>query len=118
MQQRQHLARVLKALADETRLHLIAELAIRGELTCGEFAQVCACANSTLTYHQHVLSEAGLLQVRRLGQFRVMTLQRETLDAALPGFLERLTGQVSEPVSPAHGIVPTPPQHSLRGTEA
>src|ERR1700712_1504951 len=90
MDQRLQLTRLLKALADETRLRLITELALRGEVTCGEFAALCACSNSTLTYHQRILCDAGLLKVRRSGQFRVLMLQREALDSVLPGFVERL----------------------------
>jgi DNA-binding transcriptional ArsR family regulator len=87
---RERMARVFRALADETRLRLLAELAVRGELTCGEFATLCACTNSTLSYHQRILSEAGLIAVRRAGQFRVLTLQREVIEGLLPGFLTRL----------------------------
>ncbi|HVA89549.1 MAG TPA: helix-turn-helix domain-containing protein [Chloroflexota bacterium] len=84
------LARIFRALGDQTRLRLIAELVVRGEVTCGEFAAQCDCANSTLTYHQRILSEAGLISVRRAGQFRMLVLQREILEAALPGVSTRL----------------------------
>ncbi len=86
------LARVFKALGDKTRLRLVAELARRGQVTCGEFATMCACSDSALTYHQRVLGDAGLIAVRRAGQFRVLTLRRETFEALLPGFLTRLAG--------------------------
>jgi DNA-binding transcriptional ArsR family regulator len=98
MDDRSHMTRVFKALADETRLRLIAELAERGEVTCGEFAQLCACSNSTLTYHQRILCEAGLVTVRRSGQFRVLILQRDALEAVLPGFLQRLCSTAPLPV--------------------
>jgi len=98
------LARVFKALGDETRLRLVSELARRGQVTCGEFATMCACSNSALTYHQRVLSEAGLIAVRRAGQFRVLTLRRETLEAVLPGFLARLASAADGAIS-----VPSPP---------
>jgi DNA-binding transcriptional ArsR family regulator len=87
----ERLAKTFKALGDETRLRLIAELAQRGEVTCGEFAALCACSNSALTYHQRVLSEAGLIKVRRAGQYRMLSLRRESFESLLPGFLERLT---------------------------
>jgi DNA-binding transcriptional ArsR family regulator len=83
-------AQVFKALGDETRLRLVAELAQRGEVTCGEFAAMCACTNSALTYHQRVLSEAGLITVRRRGQYRVLALRRDTLDTFMPGYLDYL----------------------------
>lgn len=86
----ERLAQAFKALGDETRLRLVAELARRGEVTCGEFAVLCACSNSVLTYHQRVLSEAGLITVRRAGQYRVLALRRDTFDALLPGVLSRL----------------------------
>ncbi len=90
MQERERLARIFRALGDQTRLRLVAELVARGEMTCGEFAVACDCANSTLTYHQRILSEAGLISVRRAGQFRMLVLQREVLEAALPGLSIRL----------------------------
>ena len=86
----ERLAKTFKALGDETRLRLIAELARRGEVTCGEFAELCACSNSALTYHHRVLSEAGLIKVRRAGQYRMLSLRRESFESLLPGFLERL----------------------------
>lgn len=86
----QRLARIFKALGDETRLRLLGELAMRGEMTCGDFATLCACSNSTLTYHQRILSDAGLIAVRRAGQFRLLSLQRDVLDAVVPGLLGRL----------------------------
>lgn len=97
------LARVFKALGDETRLRLVSELARRGQVTCGEFATMCACSNSALTYHQRVLNEAGLIAVRRAGQFRVLTLRHETLEAILPGFLARLASASDEAI-----LVPSP----------
>lgn len=89
-QEAERLAQVFKALGDETRLRLVAELVRRGEVTCGEFAVLCACSNSVLTYHQRVLTEAGLITVRRAGQYRMLALRRDTFDALLPGFLTRL----------------------------
>ena len=97
------LARVFKALGDETRLRLVSELARRGQVTCGEFATMCACSNSALIYHQRVRNDAGLIAVRRAGQFRVLTLRRETLEAILPGFLARLASAADGAIT-----VPTP----------
>lgn len=93
------LTRIFRALGDQTRLRLVSELAQRGELTCGEFAALCACSNSALTYHQRILSDAGVIAVRRAGRFRVVALQRDALDQALPGFLDRLA-RLAEVVPP------------------
>ena len=84
------LAKVFKALGDETRLRLVVEVASKGEVTCGEFAALCACTPSALTYHQRVLIDAGLIRVRRAGQYRMLSLRPETFELLLPGFLERL----------------------------
>ncbi len=93
---REQLAKVFKALGDETRLRLVAELACKGEVTCGEFAVLCACSNSALTYHQRVLIEAGLIRVRRAGQYRMLSLRPETFDRLLPGFLDQLVAEGQE----------------------
>lgn len=90
----QTLAKALKALGDQTRLRLVVELARRGEVTCGEFAALCACSNSSLSYHQRILSEAGLINVRRFGQYRMISLRRDRFDDLLPGFIERIAGSV------------------------
>lgn len=87
--EQERLARVFKALGDETRLRLVVELAQQGEVTCGKFAEMCACSNSALTYHQRILSDAGLITVRRSGQFRVLALCEGTLEELLPGLLAR-----------------------------
>ena len=92
----EQLAEVFKALGDETRLRLVAELACKGEVTCGEFAVLCACSNSALTYHQRVLIKAGLIRVRRAGQFRMLSLRPETFNRLLPGFLDQLARDQEE----------------------
>lgn len=91
--EQEELAKVFKALGDETRLRLVAELSCKGEVTCGDFAVLCACSNSALTYHQRVLTEAGLIRVRRSGQYRMLSLRPETFERLLPGFLDRLMAQ-------------------------
>jgi len=83
-------------LGDETRLRLVVELARQGEVTCGKFAEMCACSNSALTYHQRILSDAGLITVRRSGQFRVLALCEETLEESLPGLLTRFRTAVRD----------------------
>jgi DNA-binding transcriptional ArsR family regulator len=71
------LIRVLKALAEPRRLHMIQELAAAGELTCGQIGARLPLAQPTISHHLKVLNDAGLLVVRREAQH---ALSRSTMD--------------------------------------
>ena len=77
---------VLHALADPTRLTIVATLAAETERACGTFP--VTVAPSTLTHHFRVLREAGLIAQRDEGNRRWTTLRRDDLDSALPGVLD------------------------------
>lgn len=72
-------APVFKAMSDETRLKII------DILCCGE---VCACdilsgltiSQSTLSYHMKMLTEAGIVNGRKEGQWMRYTLNKKRID--------------------------------------
>lgn len=83
--------KILKALADETRLAIVKTLYVSGkEMNCGEVGDLCDASKSNASYHFRTLREAGLIKVRKEGQIRYMTLYNETFDRFLPGFLDTL----------------------------
>lgn len=101
---------VAKALADETRIQLLAALAREGELSCGELVERCAVSQPTVSHHLKVLVEAGLVRVRQAGQRSLHVLDvagfRDTAAALL-----RLAGALPpehrgsfEPGDPAQGL--------------
>jgi DNA-binding transcriptional ArsR family regulator len=76
---------VLQALADETRLSIVRELAGGGERLCGSFAP--GLSKATRSHHLKVLREAGLTHTRIEGTSRYVRLRAAELDEHLPGLL-------------------------------
>ncbi|MFT4398412.1 ArsR/SmtB family transcription factor [Gordonia lacunae] len=70
------------ALADPTRLSLLAELA-RGEATVGELAEPFALSQQAISKHLKVLEEAGLVSRRVQAQARPCRLELDRLDSAM-----------------------------------
>ncbi|MFF2089482.1 ArsR/SmtB family transcription factor [Paenibacillus sp. NPDC058174] len=83
--------RIFKALADETRLEIIRNLyASRKEMNCGEVGDIQGTSKSNTSYHLRTLREAKLIKVRKEAQTRYMSIELETFEAYLPGFLDTL----------------------------
>ncbi|SES32287.1 ArsR/SmtB family transcription factor [Actinokineospora terrae] len=79
--------RVLHALADPVRLHMVRELATLSEgVACGSIE--LPISKSTRTHHLRTLREAGVVSVRPSGTARITSLRRDDLDALYPGLLE------------------------------
>jgi ArsR family transcriptional regulator, arsenate/arsenite/antimonite-responsive transcriptional repressor len=76
----QQLVKVTKALADPTRFHLLQTIAERGETSCGELVRQFPLTQATISRHLKILTEAGLVEVRREGQFNYYRMLREMLD--------------------------------------
>ncbi|HEY8550932.1 MAG TPA: metalloregulator ArsR/SmtB family transcription factor [Vicinamibacterales bacterium] len=77
----QQLVRISKALADRTRLGILRTIATRGELCCGEVARSFDVTQATVSHHLKVLSDAGLIESRREGQFIQVRAVPSTLEA-------------------------------------
>lgn len=79
---------VLYALSDPVRLHIVRNLARRGELAC--FAAVAGLdiAKSTQSHHYRILRESGLIAQRKEGVCFISTLRKGELDAQFPGLLD------------------------------
>ncbi|MDY0002915.1 MAG: metalloregulator ArsR/SmtB family transcription factor [Polyangia bacterium] len=61
-------ARVLKALASETRLMLVDRLG-QGECTVGELVELIGSDQSTVSKHLAILRSHGIVEDRREGSF-------------------------------------------------
>ncbi len=72
--------KIAKALADPTRRQLIEHLRRAKHLTC---SQVCERfsqrSQPTISHHIKSLEAAGIISVRREGQFHVLSLNDDTL---------------------------------------
>lgn len=82
---------VFRALAHETRRHILLVLRFRGgSMTAGEIADRFHCAWPTTTRHLGVLVRSGLVSVRRHGRERVYTLRADRLKATAGEWLRWL----------------------------
>jgi ArsR family transcriptional regulator len=75
------LIKIAKALADPTRFRILQSIAEGGESCCGELAKRFPITQATCSQHLRILTEAGLVTMRREGQFNHYRLVRETLTA-------------------------------------
>ena len=85
---------VMHALADPSRLRMVAVLDNGVELSCSELGEQAgtATAKSTTTHHVAVLRDAGLIRTRHEGQRKLVRLRRVELDAKFPGLLDAVIG--------------------------
>jgi DNA-binding transcriptional ArsR family regulator len=81
---------VLAALGDPVRLHILRQLADRGEVPCGGFG--LDLAKSTLSHHFKVLREAGLVGARSEGTSLMNYLERDAIESRFPGLLTSVLG--------------------------
>lgn len=79
----------LHALADPTRLLMVARLAKMNGLTCTATATACdSVPKSTLSNHLKTLRAAGLIESRQSGREMINSLRRTEFDARFPGLLD------------------------------
>jgi ArsR family transcriptional regulator len=74
-------ARLLKALADETRLGIVLQLREQGEVCQCDFAACCTVQQPTVSHHLKVLREAGVV----VGEKRGVWVHYRLNPAALAG---------------------------------
>jgi ArsR family transcriptional regulator, lead/cadmium/zinc/bismuth-responsive transcriptional repressor len=83
--------KIFKALADQTRIEIIRTLyQNQKEMNCGEVGEQCQASKSNASYHFRTLREAGLIKVQKSSQMKLITLDLETFEQYLPGFLNTL----------------------------
>jgi ArsR family transcriptional regulator len=73
--------KVAKALADPTRFRMLQEIRGKGSLNC---TQLCGCfplSQPTISHHVKTLEAAGLLAIRKEGQYHVLTANEQRLAA-------------------------------------
>lgn len=83
--------RLLKAVADPTRLGILDRLACCGERSHGVLEEELDAPTSRMSFHLKVLREAGLVESTRIGQHVRYRLAPDALDrlhAALPVLVE------------------------------
>jgi len=76
---------IFQALSDENRLKIINLLAER-ERSTPELLESIDIVQSTMSYHMKALSEAGLVQSRRVGKRSCYSVRKDTLEQAAAYF--------------------------------
>lgn len=102
--------RVAKALADPTRFRLLRAIAAREEISCAELTEQVRLAQATVSHHLRVLAEAGLVSVRRSGQFHYY----RALPEALAAHGARLVAALAPPPPPARRPAGRPPRQRVK----
>ncbi|GAA1479903.1 helix-turn-helix transcriptional regulator [Gordonia sinesedis] len=85
------LSAVLRALADDNRRRVIAQLYAESDDTeqfCSVFGM--PWAPSTRTHHFRVLRRAGLIRQRDVGNGQMTKLRRDDMEQAFPGLLDSI----------------------------
>lgn len=104
------LVTVAKALADDSRMQILAALAESGELSCGELVELCSVGQSTVSHHLKTLVEAGLVDVRLAGQRSLHNVNAAALHGAaadllwLAGSLRDTASRADPTGDPARGL--------------
>ncbi len=86
----QEIADLFRVLGDPTRIEILRHLSLADEVACTTLDDILPVSKSTISYHIKALKNVGLLTVRKDGRWYHYTLQRDRLEALLPGFFERL----------------------------
>ena len=82
-----------KALADTTRLEIV-DMVKQGELCACEILEAFNMSQSTLSYHMKLLTDSGLMFVRREGKKMLYTINHEQFDK-LASYCEQLSGSAA-----------------------
>jgi ArsR family transcriptional regulator, arsenate/arsenite/antimonite-responsive transcriptional repressor len=78
---RAQVEKISKALADKTRLRIFEAISNNNHMNCGEIVSMRGVTPATVSHHLKVLSEAGLIDCRREGQFVYSHAVPETIKA-------------------------------------
>ena len=79
MADEKRLIRVLKALANGTRLRMTREIADAGELSCGQVAEHFDLSQPTISHHLRILLNAGLVDYRKRGLYSFYYVDKNKL---------------------------------------
>jgi ArsR family transcriptional regulator len=66
--ERARIEKISKALADATRLKIFEAISAK-EMVCGELVALRGVTPATISHHLKILSDAGLIECQRKGQF-------------------------------------------------
>ncbi len=79
-------SKIFAALADSTRLRIVELLVQQPELSGSEIAAQLGISLALFCHHSKTLAEAGLVQIRREGQTKYHSLNRQLLMTCFQSF--------------------------------
>ena len=74
---------VFKALGDPIRWNIVQQMAQQEELACSLLEDTLPVSKPTISYHTKILTQAGLIEVRKRGRNYFYSLRREVLRALM-----------------------------------
>ena len=93
----QRAVRVAKALGDPTRFEMLRRIAAAVEINCRDLTSLFPVSQATVSHHLKILTDAGLIQARRQGQFHYFSLRPAALEAHASGLVRVLGRHRSRP---------------------
>jgi ArsR family transcriptional regulator len=72
--------KISKALADKTRLQIYEQIASNEGVHCCALVEMRGVTAATVSHHLKILSEAGLVECKREGQFVLNRVNPEVLE--------------------------------------
>jgi DNA-binding transcriptional ArsR family regulator len=96
---------VFKALGDPIRWSIVQQMAGQDELACSLLEHTLPVSKPTISYHVKILTQAGLIDVRKRGRNYFYALRREVLSEALAELGPLAPGAPGVPGAPAVDVV-------------
>ena len=72
---------IAKALADARRLAILERIAAAGDAACQHLCEEFPVSQPTMSHHLRLLTEVGLIEMRRDGQYAYYRLRAEVVRA-------------------------------------
>jgi DNA-binding transcriptional ArsR family regulator len=101
---------VFKALGDPIRWSIVQQMAEVEELACSTLEDTLPISKPTISYHTKILTQAGLITVRKQGRNFFYTLRRDVLR----DLMDDVWSLAPEPRPVVHGRVDHQPSQSRR----
>ncbi len=89
--------RIAKALADPRRFEILEVIAAGAEMCCGEVVEQFPVAQATISHHLKDLVDAGLVETRQEGQFKLLRARPEVLAEYIEQLQHRIRVTANRP---------------------
>ncbi|MBA2340134.1 MAG: helix-turn-helix transcriptional regulator [Pyrinomonadaceae bacterium] len=89
--------RIAKALSDPRRFEILEVIAGGSEMCCGAVVERFPVAQATVSHHLKELTDAGLIETRQEGQFKILRARPEILAEYIAQLQRRIGVRVAQP---------------------